>query len=223
MTGNPQEKAGRVYRLLRQEHPDAGIELHFSNPLELFVATVLSAQCTDVRVNAVTAELFKKYRQPEDYLKVPVEELEADIRSTGFFRNKAKSIRGAMQLLLDRFGGRLPATMAELTELPGAGRKTANVILGNAFGVPGVVVDTHVKRLAGRIGLSANEDPVKIEFDLMELFPKKDWTLLSHLLIFHGRRICQARKPACERCPIVNDCDFYRDQVSKGKQQQEIV
>jgi len=215
MTQDLRQKAGRVYRQLRKEHPDAGIELRFSNPLELFVATVLSAQCTDVRVNAVTAELFKKYRTPEDYLKVPGEELEEDIRSTGFFRNKARSIRGAMRLLLDRFGGKMPSTMEELIELPGAGRKTANVILGNAFDTPGVVVDTHVKRLAGRIGLTANEDPVKIEFDLMELFPKKDWTLLSHVLIFHGRRICQARKPACERCPITADCDFKRDQVSK--------
>jgi endonuclease-3 len=209
MSDELKTKAREVYKRLRKLHPDAHIELDFTNPLELLVATVLSAQCTDVRVNLVTNALFKKYRRPADYLRVPVVELQIDIVSTGFFRNKAKAIRGQMQALLERHGGEVPQTMEELVALPGVGRKTANVILGNAFGVPGIPVDTHVQRVSQRIGLTKNDDPVKIEFDLMALFPKKDWTLLGHTLIFHGRRVCVARKPACEKCPLTGLCDYY--------------
>jgi endonuclease-3 len=209
MSATPSEKAREIFRLLKKQHPDAHIELRFSHPLELLVATVLSAQCTDVRVNIVTEQLFKKYRRPADYLAVPVAELEDDIRSTGFFRNKAKAIRGQMEAILARHGGEVPRTIEDLVQLPGVGRKTANVILGNAFGVPGVVVDTHVRRVSQRIGLTKNDDPEKIEADLMALYPPKDWTLLSHVFIFHGRRICAARKPACDRCPITKWCDYF--------------
>ena len=210
MSDDLQKKAREVYRLLKKAHPDARIELNFSNPLELLVATILSAQCTDVCVNLVTTALFKRYRTPQDYLNVPVEELETDIRSTGFFRNKAKSIRGAASAINERFGGQVPATLDDLVTLPGVGRKTANVLLGNAFDTPGIVVDTHVSRVTQRIGLTHNEDPVKIEFDLMELLPQKDWTLFSHTIIFHGRRICVARKPRCETCPAAALCDCYQ-------------
>ena len=209
MSAELKKKARSVYRRLKKQHPDARIELNFANPLELFVATVLSAQCTDVRVNLVTAELFEKYKTPGDYLKVPAEELENDIRSTGFFRNKTKSIRGAAQAIQERFGGKVPDNLEDLVTLPGAGRKTANVILGNAFDTPGIAVDTHVSRITRRLGLTANKDPVKIEFDLMELIHKKEWTQFSHVIIFHGRRICKARKPACEQCPLTDSCDFY--------------
>ncbi|OPZ30778.1 MAG: Ultraviolet N-glycosylase/AP lyase [Lentisphaerae bacterium ADurb.BinA184] len=192
-------------------HPGARIELDFANPLELTVATVLSAQCTDVRVNQVTKALFRKYRCPADYLAVPAEELEADIRPTGFFRQKAKSLRGIMQGLIGRHGGEVPRTMEELTALPGIGRKTANVILGNAFGQrSGVVVDTHVGRVAQRLGLTRAADPVKIEQDLMRRFPDADWILLSHRFIFHGRYICKARRPECGRCELAGPCPFAR-------------
>jgi len=204
-----ESKAREIGKRLRRAHPDARIELDFANPLELLVATVLSAQCTDVRVNLVTKDLFKKYRTPADYLNSPVEELEDDIRSTGFFRNKAKAIRGQMTAILERHGGRVPETMEELVALPGVGRKTANVILGNAFGKPGIPVDTHVRRVAGRLGLTKHDDPVKIETDLAALYPPQNWTLLGHTLIFHGRRICHARKPACADCPVADLCDYF--------------
>jgi endonuclease III len=209
MTADLKQKARRAYAQLKATHADAHIELVFANPLELLVATILSAQCTDVRVNAVTADLFKKYRAPRDYLNVEATELEEDIRSTGFFRNKAKSIRGAMTAIEKDHGGELPRTLEELVKLPGVGRKTANVILGNVFDTPGLVVDTHVSRLSQRIGLTAKTDAVKIEFDLMELIPQQEWTQFSHVLIFHGRRICKARKPACAQCPITARCDFF--------------
>ncbi len=204
------KKAAVVYRRLQKAHPDARIELKFKTPLELLVATVLSAQCTDVRVNEVTASLFKKYRKPEDYLRRALSELEADIRPTGFFRQKAKSLRGAMERMVDTFGGEVPGDMEGLTRLPGIGRKTANVILGNAFGVPGIVVDTHVARVSQRIGLTDQKNPEKIETALGGLFPRKSWTHLSHLLIFHGRYICKARKPLCDRCPLTDVCDYFR-------------
>lgn len=210
MTNDLKTKARMIYRRLKKAHPDARIELNYSNPLELLVATILSAQCTDVRVNIVTEDLFKKYKQAKDYFSVAASELENDIRSTGFFRNKAKSIQGAAKAIVERHKGSAPKTMEELVELPGVGRKTANVILGNAFDTPGVVVDTHVSRISQRLGLTANTDPVKIEFDLMKLFPQKEWTLLSHTLIFHGRRICKSRKPQCGQCPVSELCDFYK-------------
>jgi len=203
------ELAGKIYRLLKKNRPDAGIELKYSTPLELLVATILSAQCTDIRVNLVATVLFKKYRAPEDYLSVPLSRLEREIKTTGFFRNKAKNIRGAMKYIIENHEGVVPRTMEELIKLPGVGRKTANVVLGNAFGIPGVVVDTHVSRVSQRIGFTEKKTPEKIEYDLSELFPKKEWTLLSHVLIFHGRYTCKARKPLCEKCPVSKMCDYY--------------
>lgn len=198
----------KILDKLEETHSDAKIELVFANTLELLVATILSAQCTDVQVNKVTSRLFQKYKKPEDYLNTPVEELENDIRPTGFFRNKARNIRGCCKKLLEEFNGEIPVTIEELTSLPGVGRKTANVILGNAFGIPGMVVDTHVKRISNRLGLTRHTDPVKIEMDLCKIIPPNRWTLTSHLLIFHGRRICFARKPACFRCPIFALCPW---------------
>ena len=197
-----------IMKTLSKEIPDSKIALRFSNPLELLIATILSAQCTDVKVNQVTVDLFKKYHSVTDYAKANLTELEEDIRPTGFYRNKAKSIQKCCQELVARFGGEVPRTLEELVTLPGVGRKTANVILGNAFGIPGITVDTHVHRVSQRIGLTKNEDPVKIEFDLMEVVPKEEWTHFSNLLIWHGRRTCMARKPLCETCPIRKLCDY---------------
>src|SRR5687768_13297335 len=202
-----QARVAAVLPLLKRTYPHAKCSLDFRNPLELIVATILSAQCTDERVNVVTKGLFRKYRSAGDYAKVPQETLEKDIQSTGFFRNKAKSLRGMGQALVERHKGQVPDTMEELTELSGVGRKTANVVLGNAFGKSvGVVVDTHVARLSNRLGLTKHADPVKIEQDLMEIVPREEWTLFSHLLIHHGREICTARNPKCERCPLLPHC-----------------
>ena len=195
-----------IWPILKKTYPQAKIALDFKNPLELMVATILSAQCTDVRVNIVTKDLFKKYRNVKDWAKADVEQIEEDIRSTGFYRNKAKNIKAACGDIIERFGGEVPGTMEELTSLAGIGRKTANVILGNAFSVPGIACDTHVIRLSRRLQLSENSDPVKLEYDLMEIVAKKNWTMFSHLLIFHGRNICKARKPGCEICPIDKFC-----------------
>jgi endonuclease III len=190
---------------LKKEYPDARTELNWTTPLELLVATILSAQTTDVRVNQVTEELFEKYRTAADYAGADPGELEEDIRPTGFYRNKARAIRGMARSLLEEHGGEVPRTMPELVALPGVGRKTANVVLGNAFGVDeGIVVDTHVRRVSNRLGLTTNQDPEKIEQDLMKVVPREDWTILSHLLIFHGRRVCKARKPDCPNC-VLND------------------
>ncbi len=190
---------------LKSEYPDATTALDWRNPLELLVATILSAQTTDVRVNAVTPTLFAKYPTAADYAGADPTELEEDIRPTGFFRNKAKSLRGMAGALVEDHGGEVPRTMDELVALPGVGRKTANVVLGNAFGVDeGVVVDTHVRRLSNRLGFTAHNGPEKIERDLMQTVPKRDWTVFSHLLILHGRSVCKARKPACGDC-VVND------------------
>jgi endonuclease III len=196
-------RLGKILTGLKSAYPDAHCELNFSHPLELLVATILSAQCTDKRVNLVTAELFRKYRSAADFADAPLSELEAAIKSTGFFRNKAKNIQGACRALVTRHGGEVPRTMAELTALDGVGRKTANVVLGNAFGMnEGVVVDTHVARLSARLGITKETDPEKIEQVLMALVPRADWTLLSHWLIWHGRRRCAARKPDCAGCEI---------------------
>jgi endonuclease-3 len=190
---------------LKDEYPDARTELTWENPLELLVATMLSAQTTDVRVNMVTEKLFEKYRTAADYAGADPAELEADIRPTGFYRNKARSLQGMARALLDEHGGEVPRTMAGLVSLPGVGRKTANVVLGNAFGVDeGVVVDTHVRRVSRRLGLTAEKDPEKIEQDLLGVVPEGERTLFSHLLIFHGRRVCKARKPDCPGC-VLND------------------
>ncbi len=200
-------RAQRIMAGLAAAYPDAHCELNYSNPLELLVATILSAQCSDRQVNIVTAELFKKYRTAADYARAPVTELENDIRRIGLYRNKAKSIKAAGQTLVEKYGGEVPRTMEELIGLSGVGRKTANVVLGNAFGINvGVVVDTHVARLSHRLRLSAQTTPEKIETDLQALAPQKDWTQLSHWLIWHGRRRCFARSPECSECEIKADC-----------------
>jgi endonuclease-3 len=201
------ERTEQIIKLLKRAHPDAHCALNHSNAFELLVATILSAQCTDERVNIVTADLFRKYRRPEDYLKVPATELQQDIHTTGFFRNKTKSIQGMCKMLVEDFNGRVPQTLEELIRLPGAARKTANVVLGVAFGIAeGIVVDTHVSRLSQRLGLTRKTDAVRIEQDLMQLVPRQDWIIWSHLLIFHGRRVCKARRPLCEECVLEKLC-----------------
>jgi len=197
-----------IMHILDQAYPKAKCSLDFNNPLELLVATVLSAQCTDERVNQVTKSLFKKYRIAADYANAPLEELEDDIRSTGFFRNKAKSLKNCGAALVEKHQGEVPGSLEKLVKLPGIGRKTANVILGTAFKIPGIVVDTHVGRITQRMGLTREQDPVKIEFDLMEIIPKDKWTAFSHQLIQHGRKICNARKPKCAKCPLLEHCDY---------------
>jgi len=201
------ERVRKIIRLLKRAYPDAKCSLNHSNAFELLIATILSAQCTDERVNIVTADLFRKYRKPEDYLKVSEKELQKDIRTTGFFRNKTKSIQGTVRVLTESYGGEVPDTMEELLELPGVARKTANVVLGNAFGVKsGIVVDTHVTRLTHRLGLTEQKTAEKIERDLIELVPRKDWVIFSHLLIYHGRKICKARNPSCAECVVEKLC-----------------
>ena len=202
-------RARRINRELGQLYPEAHTELDFTTPLELSVATILSAQCTDKRVNEVTPALFRRYPNAEAYAGADRAELEEMIRTTGFFRNKTNSIMKLGQQLVDRFDGEVPATMAELVTLPGFGRKTANVVLGNAFGIPGITVDTHFGRLARRWRWTAETDPVKVEADVAALIPKKDWTILSHRVIWHGRRVCHARKPACGACAIAALCPSF--------------
>lgn len=200
-------RTAKLIKRLKAAYPDARCSLDYANPLELLVATVLSAQCTDERVNIVTKSLFKKYRTASDYAAAPPGELEEDIKSTGFFRNKAKALRACGAELLARYGGKVPADMAALVQLPGIGRKTANVILGNAFDIgEGIVVDTHVRRLAGRLGLTQHSDPDKIEQDLLQVVPREDWIVFGHLLILHGRKICSARAPKCPVCPVNDLC-----------------
>ncbi len=197
-----------ILHILDMEYANAQTSLNFGNPLELLVATVLSAQCTDERVNEVTKSLFKKYRSAADYANAPPSELEEDIRPTGFFKNKAKSLKNCGAELVKKYQGEVPGSLDELVKLPGIGRKTANVILGAAFDIPGIVVDTHVSRISQRIGLTQQRDPVKIEFDLMEIIPRQKWTIFSHQLIQHGRKICTARKPKCTKCPLLEHCDY---------------
>ncbi len=202
-------RAQRVYAKLEAMYPDAHCALDHRNAFELLIATILSAQCTDVRVNKVTPALFKKYPSPSKMADAPIDDLEELVRTTGFYRNKAKSIKGASERITDVFHGKVPSTMDELLSLPGVARKTANVVLGNAFGInEGVVVDTHVGRLSKRLGWTDNhaKDAVKIERDLVELFPRKNWTMLSHLLIYHGRQVCAARNPKCDACELVRSC-----------------
>jgi endonuclease-3 len=205
---NPSAAPAReVIARLKAEFPEARTELDWSNPLELLVATILSAQTTDVQVNRVTEGLFAKYRKAEDYADAAPDVLEEDIRPSGFYRNKARSLRGMARALVEEHGGEVPRTMPELEALPGVGRKTANVVLGNAFGTnEGIVVDTHVRRVSNRLGLTESQDPVKIEQDLMRLVPEEDWTIFSHLLILHGRRTCKARKPDCPNCVLNHVC-----------------
>src|SRR5258707_558016 len=213
-------KAARVQKViagLRQTYPDAHCELNYSSPLELLMATILSAQCTDKRVNLVTAELFKEYRTAADYAKAPLADLERAIRTTGFFRNKPKSLKPCCRALVERHGGHVPRTMEDLIQLGGVGRKTANVVLGNAFGINcGIVVDTHVARLSQRLGLTKQTDPQKVEQELMPLVPQAQWTLFSHWLIWHGRRRCYARNPDCPNCEIRDLCPRIGVKVAKG-------
>ncbi|MFC4337347.1 endonuclease III [Salininema proteolyticum] len=204
-------RARTVDKLLAEAHPDAHCELDYSNPLELAIATILSAQCTDERVNKTTPALFAKYRTASDYAHADPEDVEGLIRSTGFYRNKAKSIIGLGKALEERYEGVLPRELDKLVKLPGIGRKTANVIRGNAFGFPGITVDTHMLRLTRRLGFREADDPVKVEFELQKLVPERDWTMFSHRVIFHGRRVCQARKPACGACTLARYCPSFGD------------
>jgi endonuclease-3 len=202
------QRVEKILTLLKREYPDAKCALDHRSPLELIVATILSAQCTDVRVNIVTKDLFRKYRSADDYARARQETFEKEIRSTGFFRNKTRSVRAMAQALVKEHGGKVPQTMEELTDLPGVGRKTANVVLGTAFNQNvGIVVDTHVTRLSNRLGLTRHKsDAVKIEHDLMQVVPQEEWTMFSHLLIHHGRSICQARNPKCDQCQLFSHC-----------------
>jgi len=201
-----QKRAGRIFEILDPLYTYEKTALTYRSPFELLIATILSAQCTDKQVNQVTKTLFKKYRTPEDYLNMPISQLEQDIRPTGFFRNKAKSLKGCCQGLVELYGGEVPSTMEELLKLPGVGRKTANCVLGAAFDVPGVVVDTHVKRLSYRLGLTDNQDPDKVEKDVENLLPKERWRRFSDILIYHGREVCKARKPDHGRCAVFGLC-----------------
>jgi endonuclease-3 len=205
------KRAAKVLSLLRKAYPDAECELHgWTTPFELAVAAILSAQCTDKRVNMVTPALFAKYRTPADWAATPQEALESEIRSTGFFRNKATNIRGLAKEVSERFGGTLPNDLDVLVTLPGIGRKTANLLVATAFGGQGIIVDTHCSRVAGRLGFTDQKDPVRIEFDLRAIVPEADWTAWSHCMVFHGRRCCDARKPACPRCPVAPLCPSAR-------------
>jgi endonuclease-3 len=203
--GPKKQRIGPIIERLAIEHADAKIALRFATPLELLVSVMLSAQTTDVNVNRVTERLFRKYRRPEDYLAVPQEELEQDIFQTGFFRQKAKALRGTMRILIEEFDGEVPERFDDLLRLPGVARKTANVVSAERGNAQGIVVDTHVRRLSQRLGLTRQEDPVKIERDLVRLVPRADWARFPHLLIWHGRRICDARRPRCEDCPLAAD------------------
>ena len=200
------ERVRKIWPILKKAYPNAGTALKHANPFELLIATILSAQCTDVRVNMVTKEVFKKYKSAKDWANADTKDIESDIRSTGFYHNKAVSIKGACKAIAGQYGGKVPDTMEQLVTLPGVGRKTANVVLGNAFGKSAIACDTHVIRLSRRLGLSENSDAVKLEFDLAEIVPKENWTLFSHVLILHGRNVCNARKPKCENCQISRYC-----------------
>lgn len=204
------ERAKKVIKLLKKEYPEVKIALDFESPFELLIATILSAQCTDARVNVVTATLFKKYKSPMDFLSVSNEELEKDIFSTGFYKQKAKSIKACCKTLLEEYAGNVPKDFELLITLPGVGRKTASVIAGNAYGIPAIAVDTHVKRISNLLGLSESDDPVKIEYRLKEIIDEKDWVISSHLIATHGRNVCFARKPKCEICVIGDLCPSRR-------------
>jgi endonuclease-3 len=208
--GRRRERIGPIIECLAEEHDDAQIALRFSSDLELLVSVMLSAQTTDTNVNRVTEQLFEKYKTPEDYLEVPAEELERDIYATGFYRQKTKAIRGTMHMLLDEFGGEVPSRLEDLTRLPGVARKTANVVASELGHAQGIVVDTHVRRLSQRLGLTRNDDPVKIERDLQRIVPRPDWARFPHLLIWHGRRVCDARGPHCETCVVEDLCPSSR-------------
>jgi endonuclease-3 len=211
------DRATKIFKLLKKEYPQAEIALEFYNPFQLLISTILSAQCTDERVNIVTKDLFKKYKSPKDFLSVSNEELEKDIFSTGFYRQKAKSIKACCKDLIDKFNGEVPADFESLIKLSGVGRKTASVIAGNAFGIPALAVDTHVKRLSNLLGFIKSEDPEKIEVRLKELLPEKDWVDSSHLLATHGRKICIARRPKCLECVLGDLCPSYTPNNIKSR------
>ncbi|KUO71097.1 MAG: endonuclease III [Clostridia bacterium BRH_c25] len=210
-TEDLKNRAKDIAAILYKTYPEATCSLDYKEPLHLLIATMLAAQCTDERVNIVTKDLFRKYTSVYDYANANPEELEQDIKSTGFYRNKAKNIIGCCKKLIKDFGGKVPDNMEDLLSLPGVGRKTANVVLGNIYGIPGVIVDTHCKRLSNRMGFTDKEDPEKIEYELMEILPEKDWTAFSNCLVYHGRAICDARKPKCGQCPVAQDCDFFNN------------
>ena len=203
------ERAQAIYRILTKRYPNVRCELDFKNPLQLLIATVLSAQCTDKRVNAVTPALFKRYKKVGDFASADLRELQGIIKSTGFYRAKAKNIKGLATKIVTEYNGKVPDKLEELIKLPGVGRKTANVVLGHAFDTPGITVDTHFGRLSRRFGWTKETDPVKVEFEVMELIPRKEWTNLSQRMIWHGRRICHARKPACGACPLAELCPSF--------------
>ena len=211
------DRAGKIFKILEKVYPGAKCALDYSTPWQLLVATILSAQCTDKRVNLVTSPLFKKYPHVKDYAAMPQTELEEYIRSAGFYKNKAKNILGAAQALVKNHEGEVPKVLDDLVVLPGVGRKTANVVLGNAFGIPGLTVDTHMIRLNNRLGFTQNQDPVKIERDLMSLVPEKSWTVYSHLIINHGRNRCYARKPDCANCEVLGLCPTGKRQVHSSQ------
>ena len=208
------ESIEHILAALDKEFPEAILALKFSNPYECLVATILSAQCTDERVNQVTPALFKKYPDARTMAKADLSELETDIKSTGFFRNKAKNLMACAQALVERHDGKIPPSLDDMVKLPGVGRKTANMVLGASYGIPGIIVDTHVTRVSQRLGLTKNKDAVKIEFDLNELIPRDRWTRFSNQLIWHGRTVCVARKPKCDQCPLSTWCDYYKETVA---------
>jgi len=205
-----EQRIKNILKILDEHYPDVKVALHYSNPLELLIATILSAQCTDERVNQLTPHLFEKYPTAKDYAMADLKTLEQDIKPTGFYKNKAKHIKECCQVLVEKYNGQVPANLEILTKLPGVGRKTANVVLGNAFDIPGIVVDTHVRRVANRLGLTKHQDALKIEKDLMQLIPKEKWTKFSLQLTWHGRRICKARNPQCNKCPLHKWCNEYQ-------------
>jgi len=207
-------RSAKIQHILKITYPDVKTQLRNTNPFELLVATILSAQCTDKQVNHVTKDLFNRLKTPQDFASASNETIEALIRSTGYFRNKAKNIKNCSKSLLEKYGGQVPQTLDELVKLPGVGRKTANVVLGSAFDIPGIVVDTHVARISKRLGLTENNNPVKIEYDLMEIIPREEWNVFSLQLIYFGRAICKARKPLCPTCPLYDLCEFP-DKISK--------
>ena len=207
-------RSAKIQHILKITYPDVKTQLRNANPFELLVATILSAQCTDKQVNRVTKDLFNRLKTPQDFASASNEAIEELIRSTGYFRNKAKNIKNCSKSLLEKYGGQVPQTLDELVKLPGVGRKTANVVLGSAFDIPGIVVDTHVARISKRLGLTENNNPVKIEYDLMEIIPREEWNVFSLQLIYFGRAICKARKPLCPTCPLYDLCEFP-DKISK--------
>ncbi|ABN52515.1 MAG TPA: endonuclease III [Hungateiclostridium thermocellum] len=207
------EKVKEIIKIFDELYRDAQCTLDYENPLQLLISTQLAAQCTDARVNVVTKTLFKKYKDARDFANADLKELEQDIKPTGFYHNKAKNIKETCKIIVEKFGGKVPDNMEDLLTLPGVGRKTANVILGDAFGIPGIVVDTHAKRLSNRIGLVNTDDPKKIEFELMEIVPKEKWSLFCHQLVYHGRAVCKARKPECDKCAIIDYCDYGKEHL----------